>query len=85
MGPAGGEERAIWQAFAVVYMLRLLLSSDRQELGADNANVSCSTFHTIFKTYERLAQTFQKCSKSLTILVKLSKHACHFSLVTHDK
>lgn len=73
------------ELFAVVYSLRLLLSSDRQELTADNANGSHSIFHIIFKTYKRLAQTFHKCSKSLTILVKLNKHACHFSLVIHDK
>lgn len=78
-------QRSYMNCLLLCIFLRVLLSSDRQELTADNVNVSCSIFHIIFKTYERLAQTFHKCSKSSTILVKLNKHACHFSLVTHDK
>lgn len=79
------DREILYELFVVVYILRLQLSSDRQELTADNANVSCSIFHIIFKTYKRAAKTFHKCSKSLTTLVKLNKHACHFSLVTQDK
>lgn len=75
------DREILYDLFAIVYILRLLVSSDRE----DNAKVSCPIFHIIFQTYERSAQTLHKCSKSLTILVKLNKHACHFSLVTHGK
>lgn len=90
-GQEGGESylasrwdrEILHKLFAVVYILSVLLSSDRRELTADNANVSRSVSHIILKTFKRLAQTFQKHSKS--ILVKLNKHAYHFSLLTHDK